>query len=140
MVNFRVALALFFYFSGCLKFFMIVNDDADDAVTSGREVLWDTVGLLESALWLGKSPRGGGVKPTVKCAHLPGHVEAFSQAPCEWSPYSHGTGLSTIPQPPGQPWGGSGLLGHKSPGKQVKLDSFTAKLACWTFSLSVLGL
>lgn len=49
MVNFRVVLELFFYFSGCLKFFMMVIDDTDDAVTSGREVLWDTVGLLEPA-------------------------------------------------------------------------------------------
>lgn len=66
MVNFRVVLELFFYFSGCLKFFMMVIDDTDDAVTSGREVLWDTVGLLEPALWLGKSSRGGGLEPTVK--------------------------------------------------------------------------
>lgn len=63
MVGFWVFMALFFYFSGCLTFFMFVSDDDDnnEEVILGREILWDKVGLptLRLPCGLGEGLAGG---------------------------------------------------------------------------------
>ena len=156
MVGFWVFMALFFLFSEYLKFFMLVRDDTKEAVTSGREVLWDTVCLAEATLWFGRRLCWRGamkwwVEPTVKGAYLPGCPGAqqadprqFPRLPVNWSPSRRGRGLPTMMHwttaSPWQSWGSSSHVGQESPGKQGKLDSFTVKTPCWIFALSVLGL
>lgn len=48
MVGFWVFMALFFYFSECLKFSVIVSVDSNEAVISERELLRDTAGHPEA--------------------------------------------------------------------------------------------
>lgn len=88
-------MALFFYFSGCLTFFVIVSDVTDnEEVISGKEVLWDKIGLTTLRLpCLGQGLAGGepgcvgwgqlGSSAYLSCSPdgSAGHLEAFSQAP-----------------------------------------------------------
>lgn len=94
MVGFGVFMALFFYFSGCLTFFMIVRDNNEEVILRG-DVLWDKVGLptLRLLCGLGEGLAGGetssvGWSQLGSHAHLScspdgsaGRSEALSQAP-----------------------------------------------------------
>lgn len=147
----------FFYFTGCLTIFIIVNDDNNNEVIFRRETLWDKVGLptMRPPCGLGEGGLAGGepcsagrnqlwrAHPSCSPHDSAGHSEAFSQAPralrravgeCSAARMHCPTDFSW------QPGGGSHCLGYEFPGKQGKLDSFTIKTPCWIFVLGALGL
>lgn len=119
---------------------MIVNDDTNEEGTSGRKVLWDTVGFLEPALWFGKSTMWSWVESIVKWCLPARPLGGIFPGYCEWSHDNHGEGFPPYHKLPLVALGKLRSPWPWSPGKQVRLGSFTAKSPCWIFALSILGL